>query len=110
RTPTRAKRPWPHPIGIIGGDGIGPEVVAEALKVVDATGVAYEAVGFDLGGERYLRPGEVPPDTELGEISSLDAVLLGAVGTPDVPPGVLERGLFLWPSVWCEAYCRRGTA
>ena len=84
-----------HTIGIIGGDGIGPEVVAEALKVVDATGVAYDAVPFDLGGTRYLRTGEVLPDATLGEISGLDAVLLGAVGAPDVPPGVLERGLLL---------------
>ncbi len=84
-----------HRIGIIGGDGIGPEVVAEALKVVDATGVAYDAVPFDLGGARYLRTGEVLPDAELAEIGGLDAVLLGAVGTPDVPPGVLERGLLL---------------
>jgi 3-isopropylmalate dehydrogenase len=84
-----------HRIGIIGGDGIGPEVVAEALKVVDATGVAYDAVPFDLGGDRYLRTGDVLPDAELAEIGGLDAVLLGAVGTPDVPPGVLERGLLL---------------
>jgi 3-isopropylmalate dehydrogenase len=84
-----------HSIGIIGGDGIGPEVVAEALKVVDATGVAYEPVAFDLGGARYLRTGDVLPDAVLGEITGLDAVLLGAVGTPDVPPGVLERGLLL---------------
>jgi 3-isopropylmalate dehydrogenase len=84
-----------HTIGIIGGDGIGPEVVTEALKVVDATGVAYDAVPFDLGGARYLRSGEVLPDAVLGEISGLDAVLLGAVGAPDVPPGVLERGLLL---------------
>ena len=66
-----------HSIGIIGGDGIGPEVVAEALKVVDATGVAYEPVAFDLGGARYLRTGEVLPDEVLGEIGDLDAVLLG---------------------------------
>ncbi|HMG25262.1 MAG TPA: 3-isopropylmalate dehydrogenase [Acidimicrobiia bacterium] len=85
----------PHAIGIIGGDGIGPEVVTEALKVVDATGVAYEAVPYDLGAARYLRTGEVLPDQVLGEISGLDAVLLGAVGAPDVPPGVLERGLLL---------------
>jgi len=85
----------PHAIGIIGGDGIGPEVVAEALKVVDATGVAYEAVPYDVGAARYLRTGEVLPDQVLGEISRLDAVLLGAVGAPDVPPGVLERGLLL---------------
>jgi 3-isopropylmalate dehydrogenase len=84
-----------HTIGIIGGDGIGPEVVAEALKVVDATRVEYEAVPFDLGGARYLRTGEVLPDAVLGEIGGLDAVLLGAVGAPDVPPGVLERGLLL---------------
>ena len=84
-----------HTIGIIGGDGIGPEVVAEALKVVNATGVAYEAVPFDLGGARYVRTGEVLPDEVLDEIGGLDAVLLGAVGTPDVPPGVLERGLLL---------------
>jgi 3-isopropylmalate dehydrogenase len=84
-----------HTIGIIGGDGIGPEVVAEALKVVDATGVAYDAVPFDLGGVRYLRTGEVLPDEVLDEIRGLDAVLLGAVGAPDVPPGVLERGLLL---------------
>jgi 3-isopropylmalate dehydrogenase len=84
-----------HRIGIIGGDGIGPEVVAEALKVVDATGVGYNAVAFDLGGSRYLRTGEVLPDADLAEIGELDAVVLGAVGTPDVPPGVLERGLLL---------------
>ncbi len=84
-----------HQIGIIGGDGIGPEVVAEALKVVDAAGVAYTPFVFDLGGARYLRDGEVLPAADLDAIRRLDAVLLGAVGTPDVPPGVLERGLLL---------------
>jgi len=84
-----------HRIGIIGGDGIGPEVVAEALKVVDATGVSYTAVPYDLGGTRYLATGEVLPDSVLEELRGLDAILLGAVGTPDVPPGVLERGLLL---------------
>jgi 3-isopropylmalate dehydrogenase len=84
-----------HRIGIIGGDGIGPEVVAEARKVVDAAGVAYEAVPFDLGGARYLRDGVVLPDEDVAAIRGLDAVLLGAVGTPDVPPGVIERGLLL---------------
>ena len=82
-------------IGIIGGDGIGPEVVAEALKVLDATGLAYSPVAFDLGGSRYLRDGQVLPDADLARIRTLDAVLLGAVGTPDVPPGVIERGLLL---------------
>ncbi len=84
-----------HRIGIIGGDGIGPEVVAAALAVVDATGVEYEAVPYDLGGARYLATGEVLPDAVLDELRGLDAILLGAVGTPEVPPGVLERGLLL---------------
>ena len=84
-----------HRIGIIGGDGIGPEVVAEAMKVVDAAGVRYKPISFDLGGSRYLRDGEVLPDADLEAIRGLDAVMLGAVGTPDVPPGVIERGLLL---------------
>jgi 3-isopropylmalate dehydrogenase len=84
-----------HQIGIIGGDGIGPEVVAEALKVLDATGVPYTPVVFDLGGARYQRDGVVLPDDDLDAIRGLDAVLLGAVGVPDIPPGVLERGLLL---------------
>ncbi len=84
-----------HKVGVIGGDGIGPEVVAEALKVVAAAGVALDTVDYDLGGARYLRSGEVLPDAVLEEIAGLDAVLLGAVGMPDVPPGVLERGLLL---------------
>ena len=84
-----------HRIGIIGGDGIGPEVVAEALKVVDAAGVAYEPVPFDLSGARYLRDGVVIRDEDVEAIRGLDAVLLGAVGTPDVPPGIIERGLLL---------------
>jgi 3-isopropylmalate dehydrogenase len=84
-----------HRIGVIGGDGIGPEVVAEAMKVIDAAGVSYTPVAFDLGGERYLRDGEVLPDGDLDAIRSCDAVMLGAVGTPDVPPGVIERGLLL---------------
>jgi 3-isopropylmalate dehydrogenase len=84
-----------HRIGIIGGDGIGPEVVAEATKVLDATGVPYHPVAFDLGGHRYLRDGEVLPAADLAAIRDLDAVLLGAVGVPEVPPGVIERGLLL---------------
>ena len=84
-----------HRIGIIGGDGIGPEVVAEAVKVIDAAGVQYEAVPFDLGGGRYLRDGAILPDEDLAAIAELDAVLLGAVGTPAVPPGVIERGMLL---------------
>jgi 3-isopropylmalate dehydrogenase len=80
---------------VIGGDGIGPEVVAEALKVVRATGVDVETTDFDLGGARYLRDGTVLPDETLAELRGYDAILLGAVGTPGVPPGVIERGLLL---------------
>jgi 3-isopropylmalate dehydrogenase len=84
-----------HRIGIVGGDGIGPEVVAEATKVLDATGLGYTAVAFDLGGTRYRRDGEILPAADLEAIRGLDAVLLGAVGIPEVPPGVIERGLLL---------------
>jgi 3-isopropylmalate dehydrogenase len=84
-----------HKIGVIGGDGIGPEVIAEALKVVRASGVAIETVDYDLGGARYLRDGTVLPDAVLEEWRGLDALLLGAVGVPEVPPGLIERGLLL---------------
>jgi 3-isopropylmalate dehydrogenase len=84
-----------HRVGIIGGDGIGPEVTAEALKVVRAAGVELTTTDYDLGGRRYLATGDVLPDSVLEELRGVDAILLGAVGTPDVPPGVLERGLLL---------------
>ena len=84
-----------HNVGVIGGDGIGPEVIAEALKVVDAAGVSLETVDYDLGGVRYLEDGTVLPDEIVDEWRDLDALLLGAVGTPGVPPGVIERGLLL---------------
>jgi 3-isopropylmalate dehydrogenase len=84
-----------HRIGVIGGDGIGPEVIAEALKVVRATGVVLDTVDYELGGARYRRDGTILPDSVLDEWRGLDALLLGAVGTPDVPPGVIERGLLL---------------
>ncbi len=84
-----------HRIAVIPGDGIGKEVTAEALKVVAASGVALDTVDFDLGGERYLRDGTVLPDEVLDELRGFDAILLGAVGTPDVPPGLIERGLLL---------------
>jgi 3-isopropylmalate dehydrogenase len=84
-----------YKVGVIGGDGIGPEVVAEALKVVRAVGVDLDTVAYDLGGARWLRDGEILPDTVLDELRALDAILLGAVGDPRVPPGVIERGLLL---------------
>ena len=88
-----------HHIGVIAGDGIGPEVAAEALRVVDAVaaveGFAVETTPYDLGAERYLTTGEVLPASVLDEIRSQDSVFLGAVGDPRVPPGVLEVGLLL---------------
>jgi 3-isopropylmalate dehydrogenase len=84
-----------HKVGVIGGDGIGPEVIAEALKVVGAAGVSLDTVDYDLGGARYLRDGMVLTDDIVDEWRGLDALLLGAVGTPGVPPGVIERGLLL---------------
>jgi 3-isopropylmalate dehydrogenase len=84
-----------HRIALIGGDGIGPEVTAEAVKVIKAAGVAMETKDFDLGGARYLRDGEILSDAVLDELRTFDAILLGAVGTPEVAPGVIERGLLL---------------
>jgi 3-isopropylmalate dehydrogenase len=84
-----------HRIGVIGGDGIGPDVIAEGLKVIRAAGVDVDTVDYDLGGTRYLRDGTVLPDEIIDEWRQLDALYLGAVGTPEVPPGVIERGLLL---------------
>lgn len=80
---------------MISGDGIGVEVIAEALKAGRAAGADFDAVDYDLGGRRYLATGEVLPDSVLAELRGFDAILLGAVGTPEVPPGILERGLLL---------------
>ena len=88
-----------HRVAVIGGDGIGPEVCAEALKVVAAAGVDLDTTHFDLGAARYLRDGAVLPDETLAELRGYDAILLGAIGPPvgdtAVPPGTLERGLLL---------------
>jgi 3-isopropylmalate dehydrogenase len=82
-------------LAVIGGDGIGPEVVAEALKVLRAAGLAIDETSYDLGAQRWHRTGETLPDTVLEEIRGHQALLLGAVGDPSVPSGVLERGLLL---------------
>jgi 3-isopropylmalate dehydrogenase len=86
-------------LAVIGGDGVGPEVTAQALKAVTAAGERFgfrvATTDYDLGGHRYLSTGEVLPDSVEAELAGHDAILLGAVGTPDVPPGVLERGLLL---------------
>jgi 3-isopropylmalate dehydrogenase len=86
-----------HTIGVIRGDGTGPEVIAEGLKVLDAVrgDAQVDIVEFDLGADRYLRTGEVLPDEELGRLGRMDAILLGAVGDPRVRPGILERDLLL---------------
>jgi 3-isopropylmalate dehydrogenase len=86
-------------IAVIGGDGTGPEVTAEALKVLAAAaqkhGFTYETTDFDFGGERYLRTGETLPEGAVAELLKFDAIFLGAVGHPDVAPGILEKGLLL---------------
>jgi len=82
-------------IAVVAGDGIGPEVVAEAVKVLNAVLPGCEITRYDLGAARYLRSGEVLPESVLNELAGHDAILLGAVGDPAVPPGVLERGLLL---------------
>jgi len=90
-------------LAVVAGDGIGPEVTAEALAVLDTVAarhdLAFERTEYDLGAERYLATGEVLPDSVLDEIRTQDAILLGAVGgrpgDPNLPPGILERGLLL---------------
>lgn len=82
-------------IAVVPGDGIGREVLPEALKAVAAAGVKTDTVDYDLGGERYLADGTILPDEVLEEWKGFDAILLGAVGAPGVPPGVIERGLLL---------------
>jgi 3-isopropylmalate dehydrogenase len=82
-------------LAVIGGDGIGPEVVVEALKVLQAADVVIDPTNYDLGAGRWHRTGETLPGSVLEEIRDHDAILLGAVGDPSVPSGVLERGLLL---------------
>ena len=86
-------------LALIGGDGIGPEVVAEGVKVLDAVaakhGIAFSKKEFDLGARLWHRTGETLPDAVLDELKGFDVILLGAVGDPSVPSGVLERGLLL---------------
>ena len=86
-----------YKLAVVGGDGIGPEVTAEALKVLKAAtpDVAWETTDYDLGARRYHKTGETLPETVLAEIRAHDAIQLGAIGDPSVPSGVLERGLLL---------------
>ena len=86
-------------LAVIGGDGIGPEVVAEGLKVLDAVsakhGVTFTKNNFELGAAYWHKSGEVLPDSVMAEIAKSDVILLGAIGDPSVPSGILERGLLL---------------
>lgn len=86
-------------IAVIPGDGTGPEVVREGLKVLEAVsqraGFQVEAIPYDLGGDRYLRTGETLPDSVLEELKGVQAIYLGAIGHPEVKPGILERGILL---------------
>jgi 3-isopropylmalate dehydrogenase len=86
-------------IGVIPGDGTGPEVVEQGLKALAAAaecnGFSYELITYDVGGERYLRTGETLPSSVLEELRKVQAIYLGAIGHPEVPPGVLEQGILL---------------
>ena len=88
-----------HRIALIAGDGTGPEVTAEAEKVLDAAAATFgfklDKTPFDYGGDRYLRTGEVLPEGAVEELRGFDAILLGAIGHPDVKPGILEKGILL---------------
>jgi 3-isopropylmalate dehydrogenase len=82
-------------LAVIAGDGIGPEVIAQALRVLDAVQPGVEKTHYDLGAKRYHATGEILPEAVLEELRGSDAILLGAIGDPSVPSGVLERGLLL---------------
>ena len=88
-----------YKIGVMGGDGTGPEVIKEGMKVLSAISgkydIKFEFTYYDFGGERYMKTGEVLPDSAIEEFRKLDAIYLGAVGHPDVKPGILEKGMLL---------------
>jgi 3-isopropylmalate dehydrogenase len=88
-----------YKIAVLPGDGTGPEVLREGLKVIDVAakkfGFKLDLTNFDFGGERFLRTGEVLPDSASGDLKKFDAIYLGAIGHPDVKPGILEKGILL---------------
>ncbi|MCC6486346.1 MAG: 3-isopropylmalate dehydrogenase, partial [Candidatus Hydrogenedentes bacterium] len=88
-----------YKIALFPGDGTGPEVLREGVKVMSAAaerfGIKLETQEFDFGGERYLKTGEVLPDSAIEEFRRFDAIYLGAIGHPDVKPGILEKGILL---------------
>jgi 3-isopropylmalate dehydrogenase len=89
-----------YKIAVLPGDGTGPEVVREGLKALEAVAqkmdFKYETMEFDFGGDRYLRTGEVLPESAVEDLSAFDAIYLGAIGHPDVKPGILEKGILLY--------------
>ena len=89
-----------YKIAVLPGDGTGPEVVREGLKALEAVAqkmdFKYETTEFDFGGDRYLRTGEVLPESAVDDLSGFDAIYLGAIGHPDVKPGILEKGILLY--------------
>jgi 3-isopropylmalate dehydrogenase len=91
--------PDSYNIAVIKGDGTGPEVIREGVKVLETAAKIYNFslnfIEYDLGGERYLKTGDVLPDSVLGELRGSNAIYLGAIGHPDVPPGILEQGILL---------------
>jgi len=97
-----------YKIATIPGDGTGPEVVREGLKVLEAAGqkygFKYELVNYDLGGERYLKTGEILPDSVIEDLKKCNTIFLGAIGHPDVQPGILEKGLLLKARFALEQY------
>ncbi len=88
-----------YKIAVIPGDGVGPEIIIEGLKILKAVAkkenIKFEFINYDFGGNRYLKTGEVLPDSALEEMKKMDAIYLGSVGHPDVKPGILEKGLLL---------------
>lgn len=88
-----------YQIAVIGGDGIGPEVIKEGLKVLNAVAqkdnIKYELYHYDIGGDRYLSKNELIPDTVMDEFKKMNAIYFGAIGRPDIQPGILERGILL---------------
>ncbi|MBP9131965.1 3-isopropylmalate dehydrogenase [Candidatus Saccharibacteria bacterium] len=94
-------------IAVIAGDGIGKEVTPEAIKVIKAAGLNYEYTDFDLGGERYLKDGFVLDSKTVDELARFDAILLGAIGSPDVKPGLMEHGILLRSRRELDQYVNR---
>ncbi len=93
---------------MIGGDGTGPEVVREAVKVLDVAAKKFNLklnyTNYDIGGDRYIWTGEVLPDSALAELKKFPAILLGAIGHPDVKPGILKKGILLRTRFELEQY------